>query len=74
MSGYHGYYWLHDNAFNVPQRYPGVVPLSGYAEILPYGATSLPWQTPPDAAACTCRVAQSLSPPPRVSGRCRGPA
>ena len=48
MYGMYGSYWFQGSYFTAPWSYHDVVPLDGYAAILPYGMTSLPWQNPPD--------------------------
>ena len=48
MYGLYGSYWFQGNDFMVPQGYNDVLPLGGYAGILPNGMTSLPWQNSGD--------------------------
>jgi hypothetical protein len=49
MYGLNGAYWLHTSEVPLPygstHNFFNIVPLGGYAEILPIGMTSLPWQT-----------------------------
>ena len=49
MYGLNGAYWLHTSEVPLPYGSThnpyNIVPLGGYASILPNGMTSLPWQT-----------------------------
>jgi hypothetical protein len=50
MYGLNSPYWTAERTYPVPYGVThdlyNVVPLGGYAAILPYGMTSLPWQRP----------------------------
>ena len=50
MYGLNSPYWTRGSEVPLPfgstHDYYNIVPLGGYASILPYGMTSLPWQTP----------------------------
>ena len=50
MYGLNSPYWTSGSEVPLPfgstHDYYNIVPLGGYAGILPYGMTSLPWQTP----------------------------
>jgi hypothetical protein len=49
MYGLNGSYWFDGSHVPLPygstHDYYNIVPLGGYAAILPIGMTSLPWQT-----------------------------
>ena len=50
MYGYNSPYWSTGSAIPLPygatHDFYNSVPLGGYAGTLPYGMTSLPWETP----------------------------
>jgi hypothetical protein len=50
MYGYNSPYWSEGRGYPAPFGVPHIlyntVPLGGYAELLPSGLTSLPWQSP----------------------------